>query len=71
VTATDRDEGPNAEVKYSFFKIPERFDKIFKMDPESGEVVITENLNFEENEFYELVVQARDAGGLSSHSKVL
>ncbi|XP_027562983.1 protocadherin gamma-A6-like [Neopelma chrysocephalum] len=70
VTATDRDEGPNAEVKYSFFKIPEKFDKTFKLDPESGEIEITEKLNFEEDEFYELVVQARDAGGLSSHSKV-
>ncbi|XP_068062410.1 protocadherin gamma-A3-like [Anomalospiza imberbis] len=71
VTASDRDEGPNAEVKYSFFKIPEKFDKTFKMDPESGEIIIMENLNFEEHEFYELVVQARDAGGLTSHSKVL
>ncbi|NXB63669.1 PCDG7 protein, partial [Struthidea cinerea] len=70
VTATDRDEGPNAEVKYSFFKIPEKFDKTFKMDPESGEIEIIEKLNFEEHEFYELMVQARDAGGLSSHSKV-
>ncbi|XP_068273233.1 protocadherin gamma-A3-like [Nyctibius grandis] len=71
VTATDRDEGPNAEVKYSFFKIPEKFDKIFKLNPESGEIEITEKLNFEEQEFYELDVQARDAGGLSSHSKVV
>ncbi|XP_072791535.1 protocadherin gamma-A10-like [Taeniopygia guttata] len=71
VTASDRDEGPNAEVKYSFFQIPEKFDKTFKMDPESGEIVIIQNLNFEEQEFYELVVQARDAGGLSSHSKVV
>ncbi|NXC03566.1 PCDG7 protein, partial [Orthonyx spaldingii] len=71
VTATDRDEGPNAEVKYSFFKIPEKFDKTFKMDPESGEIEIIEKLNFEEHEFYELMVQARDAGGLSSHSKVV
>ncbi|NWI77981.1 PCDG7 protein, partial [Dryoscopus gambensis] len=70
VTATDRDEGPNAEVKYSFFKIPEKFDKTFKMDPESGEIEIIEKLNFEEHQFYELTVQARDAGGLSSHSKV-
>ncbi|NXC23608.1 PCDGA protein, partial [Campylorhamphus procurvoides] len=71
VTATDRDEGPNAEVKYSFFNIPDSFDKTFKLDPESGEIEITEKLNFDEHEFYELVVQARDAGGLSSHSKVL
>ncbi|NWQ93618.1 PCDG7 protein, partial [Burhinus bistriatus] len=71
VTATDRDEGPNAEVKYSFFQIPEEFGKIFKLDPESGEIEITEKLNFEEQEFYELHVQARDGGGLLSHSKVL
>ncbi|NXK96056.1 PCDG7 protein, partial [Formicarius rufipectus] len=71
VTATDRDEGPNAEVKYSFFKIPEKFNKTFKLDPESGDIEITDKLNFEEHEFYELIVQARDAGGLSSHSKVL
>ncbi|NXN60594.1 PCDGA protein, partial [Rynchops niger] len=70
VSATDRDEGPNAEVKYSFFKIPEKFDKTFKLDPESGEIEITQKLNFEEQEFYELDVQARDTGGLSSHSKV-
>ncbi|NXW38876.1 PCDG7 protein, partial [Phaetusa simplex] len=71
MSATDRDEGPNAEVKYSFFKIPEKFDKTFKLDPESGEIEITQKLNFEEQEFYELDVQARDTGGLSSHSKVL
>ncbi|NXV53448.1 PCDG7 protein, partial [Uria aalge] len=71
VSATDRDEGPNAEVRYSFFKIPEKFDKTFKLDPESGEIEITQKLNFEEQEFYELDVQARDTGGLSSHSKVL
>ncbi|NXV38622.1 PCDG7 protein, partial [Rissa tridactyla] len=71
VSATDRDEGPNAEVKYSFFKITEKFDKTFKLDPESGEIEITQKLNFEEQEFYELDVQARDTGGLSSHSKVL
>ncbi|NXU38376.1 PCDG7 protein, partial [Drymodes brunneopygia] len=70
VTATDRDEGANVEVKYSFLKIPEKFDKTFKIDPESGEIEIIEKLNFEEHEFYELMVQARDAGGLSSHSKV-
>ncbi|NXX21155.1 PCDGA protein, partial [Podargus strigoides] len=71
VTATDRDEGPNAEVKYSFFKIQEKFDKTFTLDPESGEIQIKEKLNFEEQEFYELDVQARDVGGLSSHCKVL
>ncbi|XP_009644251.2 protocadherin gamma-B2-like, partial [Egretta garzetta] len=71
VRATDRDEGPNAEVRYSFFKIPEKFAKTFKLDPESGEIEITEKLNFEEQELYELDVQARDAGGLLSHSKVL
>ncbi|XP_074012171.1 protocadherin gamma-A3-like [Numenius arquata] len=71
VTATDRDEGSNAKVKYSFFKISDKFYKTFKIDPESGEIEITQNLNFKEQEFYELDLQARDTGGLFSHSKVL
>ncbi|XP_067161142.1 protocadherin gamma-A3-like [Apteryx mantelli] len=71
VTATDRDEGQNAEVRYSFHKVPEKFERTFHLDPDSGEITVTERLDFEGKAFYELDVQARDAGGLSSHSKVL
>nr|XP_009683055.1 PREDICTED: protocadherin gamma-A10-like [Struthio camelus australis] len=71
VTATDRDEGPNAQVRYSFHKVPEKVDRTFQLDPESGEITVTERLDFERRAFYELDVQARDGGGLSSHSKVL
>ncbi|XP_050818232.1 protocadherin gamma-A10-like [Gopherus flavomarginatus] len=71
VTASDRDEGINAQIKYSFLKISERFDKKFKLDSETGDIQVTAKLDFEELAFYELDIQARDEGGLSAHSKVL
>ncbi|XP_065265080.1 protocadherin gamma-A10-like [Emys orbicularis] len=71
VTASDRDEGINAQIKYSFIKISERFDKKFKLDSETGAIQVTANLDFEELAFYELDIQARDEGGLSAHCKVL
>uniref|UniRef100_A0A8C4YH85 Cadherin domain-containing protein n=1 Tax=Gopherus evgoodei TaxID=1825980 RepID=A0A8C4YH85_9SAUR len=71
VTASDRDEGINAQIKYSFLKISERFDKKFKLDSETGDIQVTAKLDFEEFAFYELDIQARDEGGLSAHSKVL
>ncbi|XP_067423451.1 protocadherin gamma-A10-like [Emydura macquarii macquarii] len=71
VTASDRDEGINAQIKYSFLKISERFDKKFRLDPETGDIQVTAKLDFEELAFYELDIQARDEGGLSAHCKVL
>ncbi|XP_065411866.1 protocadherin gamma-A10-like isoform X22 [Chrysemys picta bellii] len=71
VTASDRDEGINAQIKYSFLKISERFDKKFKLDSETGDIQVTAKLDFEELAFYELDIQARDEGGLSAHCKVL
>ncbi|XP_073212225.1 protocadherin gamma-A10-like isoform X12 [Lepidochelys kempii] len=71
VTASDRDEGINAQIKYSFLKISERFDKKFKLDPETGDIQVTAKLDFEELVFYEFDIQARDEGGLSAYCKVL
>ncbi|CAM2099352.1 unnamed protein product [Caretta caretta] len=71
VTASDRDEGINAQIKYSFLKISERVDKKFKLDPETGDIQVTAKLDFEELVFYEFDIQARDEGGLSAYCKVL
>ncbi|XP_044883710.1 protocadherin gamma-A10-like isoform X6 [Mauremys mutica] len=71
VTASDRDEGIHAQIKYSFLKISERFDKKFKLDSETGDIQVTAKLDFEELAFYELDIQARDEGRLSAHCKVL
>ncbi|KAM7007868.1 LOW QUALITY PROTEIN: uncharacterized protein RBU47_008453 [Passerculus sandwichensis] len=69
-TATDADEGLNGHVKYSLKKITERALKIFHLDSESGAITLLQSLDFEEGDYYELEVQARDGGGLFDTTKV-
>ncbi|XP_054998227.1 protocadherin gamma-A10 isoform X20 [Sorex araneus] len=70
VTASDRDEGPNGEVTYSFRKIPDAQLK-FQLDKITGEMKLSENLDYEETGFYELEVQAEDGGAYLATAKVL
>ncbi|XP_027133869.1 protocadherin alpha-2 isoform X4 [Larimichthys crocea] len=74
VTATDLDEGINGEVVYSFI---ERGDfnpeSVFSINPDTGEITVTGNVDYEENTAYDIRVQARDKGtpSRSVHGKVL
>ncbi|NXE16739.1 PCDGA protein, partial [Lophotis ruficrista] len=70
VTATDADEGLNADVKYSFHKISDQASELFNLDSETGEISLKDNLDFEEISSYELEVQAHDGGELSDTAKV-
>ncbi|KAM8732222.1 protocadherin alpha-8-like isoform 15-T15 [Acanthopagrus schlegelii] len=74
LNATDLDEGSNSEIRYSLMKrgnvnSAEKFTVI----PESGEIVVKANLDYEESNAYELRVQATDQGASprSGYSKVL
>ncbi|XP_014118422.1 PREDICTED: protocadherin gamma-A10-like, partial [Pseudopodoces humilis] len=70
VTATDADEGMNGQVKYSFKKITEIASKIFTLDSQTGAIILLQSLDYEEDDCYELEVQARDGGGLFDTAKV-
>ncbi|NXV68371.1 PCDG7 protein, partial [Molothrus ater] len=70
VPATDRDEGVNGQVKYSFKKITEKASKIFYLHSETGEITLLRSLDFEEGNSYELEVQAQDGVGLFDTAKV-
>ncbi|NWY34330.1 PCDG6 protein, partial [Pheucticus melanocephalus] len=70
VTATDDDEGLYGHAKYSLKKITERASKIFHLHSETGAISLLQSLDFEEGDFYELEVQARDGGGLFDTAKV-
>ncbi|NXA96218.1 PCDG1 protein, partial [Melanocharis versteri] len=70
VTATDADEGLNGQVKYSFNKISDRGSELFYVDPETGEITVKDDLDFEEISSHELEVQAHDGGELSDTAKV-
>ncbi|XP_004686602.2 PREDICTED: protocadherin gamma-A10 [Condylura cristata] len=71
VRATDRDEGANGEVTYSFRKIPDIQLLKFQLNKNTGEIKLLEDLDYEETGFYELEVQAEDGGAYLATTKVL
>ncbi|CAM2099344.1 unnamed protein product [Caretta caretta] len=71
VEACDLDQGPNAEITYSFGQVPERVLKLFQLNQFTGEITVLGIIDFEDAEMYEVEVQATDGGGFSSRCKVL
>ncbi|XP_067112861.1 protocadherin alpha-2-like [Osmerus mordax] len=74
VSATDKDEGMNGEIIYSFVGHgnAKGYD-IFSIDPHSGEISVIGELDYEVNVGIELRVQAADQGQYpkTTHCKVL
>ncbi|NXX40547.1 PCDGA protein, partial [Tricholaema leucomelas] len=71
VTATDRDEGINGHVKYSFHKISDKESELFHLDDDTGEISLKKEIDFEEISMHELEIQAHDGGELSDTTKVV
>ncbi|MEE6478686.1 hypothetical protein FKM82_011952, partial [Ascaphus truei] len=75
VKASDKDEGSNAQITYSFSNIPEDALNVFSIDPNNGKIITKANVDFERTKSYEMFVQAQDGGGLgrslASHAKVV
>uniref|UniRef100_A0A8C8RHZ6 Cadherin domain-containing protein n=1 Tax=Pelusios castaneus TaxID=367368 RepID=A0A8C8RHZ6_9SAUR len=70
VRATDKDEGSNAQITYSFSNIKDNARKQFHLDPVNGQITNTGILDFEETNIYTMRVEARDGGGQTAHCKV-
>ncbi|XP_035142177.1 protocadherin alpha-11 isoform X10 [Callithrix jacchus] len=62
LNATDRDEGVNGEVTYSLMSIKPNGRPLFTLDQNNGEVRVNGTLDYEENKFYKIEVQATDKG---------
>ncbi|XP_040200825.1 protocadherin gamma-C5-like isoform X4 [Rana temporaria] len=63
LNATDQDEAINGEIQYYFgghTSVSAR--KLFDLKQQSGEIFITDHLDFEELNFYELSIKAVDKG---------
>ncbi|NXG45783.1 PCDGA protein, partial [Psilopogon haemacephalus] len=71
VTATDRDEGINGHVKYSFHKISDKASELFHLDDDTGEISLKKEVDFEEISIHEIEIQAHDGGELSDTAKVV
>ncbi|XP_076875452.1 protocadherin alpha-8-like isoform X5 [Brachyhypopomus gauderio] len=74
VSASDVDEGINSDIVYSFMGHgkSKKID-LFAIIPETGDIVVNGQIDYEENSAFELRVQARDKGSppQSTHCKVL
>uniref|UniRef100_A0AAQ4RL66 Cadherin domain-containing protein n=1 Tax=Gasterosteus aculeatus aculeatus TaxID=481459 RepID=A0AAQ4RL66_GASAC len=74
LSATDLDDGVNGQIVYSFTE-KRRFnpDDVFSLNESTGEIKVKGNIDYEENQAYEIRVQARDKGTppRSAHSKIL
>ncbi|XP_055574798.1 protocadherin alpha-2-like [Falco cherrug] len=73
LTATDKDEGINGEIYYSFIDaISSRIQDIFIIDGKEGVIRTARALDFEDVQSYDLEIEARDKGTppLSGHCSV-
>uniref|UniRef100_A0A3B3B9Y3 Cadherin domain-containing protein n=1 Tax=Oryzias melastigma TaxID=30732 RepID=A0A3B3B9Y3_ORYME len=71
VSATDADEGVNADVTYDFGHMTEDDVNVFSINPKTGEVKIIGVIDFEVKNIFELRIEAKDGLGLTSYAKVL
>ncbi|XP_012583211.1 PREDICTED: protocadherin alpha-9-like [Condylura cristata] len=74
LNASDLDEGANGEIIYSFSNdISPNVKSRFYVDPNTGEIVVNGNIDFEESKSYEILVEGIDKGQLplSGHCTVV
>ncbi|XP_006891270.1 PREDICTED: uncharacterized protein LOC102857958 [Elephantulus edwardii] len=70
VTATDLDEGLNAEITYSFHNMDEQVVHFFNLDERTGEITTRDYLDFEIANTYTLSIEAKDPGDLAAHCRI-
>ncbi|NXY78714.1 PCDG7 protein, partial [Glareola pratincola] len=71
VNATDADDGTNSEITYSFRESTGKASSIFYIDSKTGELRIQRELDYEDDDSYELEIEAQDGAGLSTRGKIL
>lgn len=71
VNATDPDEGSFGEVTYSFRHASDKPSQLFAINPKTGEIRVQGEVDFETAKGYDIDIQAKDSGSLTSHCKVL
>ncbi|XP_058671560.1 protocadherin alpha-13-like [Ammospiza caudacuta] len=74
VNATDADEGLNSEVIYTVTNfIPPSGRDVISVNPNTGEILLTAALDFEDVSVFDFRIEAKDKGtpALSGHCKVM
>nr|XP_014335056.1 PREDICTED: protocadherin gamma-B2 [Bos mutus] len=70
VTATDQDEGVNAEITYFFHNVDEQVKQFFNLNQRTGEITSNDDFDFEIANSYTLRIEAKDPGDLAAHCSV-
>ncbi|KAK5602880.1 hypothetical protein CRENBAI_021533 [Crenichthys baileyi] len=68
VSATDADKGANAQITYS---ISAQDHALFNIDKRSGEVTLNGKTDYEKAKNYQVIIRARDDGGLTGSCKLI
>ncbi|XP_066573597.1 protocadherin gamma-A4-like [Amia ocellicauda] len=71
VSALDADKGANGQVTYYVSHLNDALSNVFKLDPVSGELTIVGEIDYENDQNYQLNIQAKDHGGLADSSKII
>ncbi|XP_013367618.1 PREDICTED: protocadherin gamma-A2 [Chinchilla lanigera] len=71
VTATDADEGYNAQVAYFREKPFGETSEVFELQSASGDITIIKTLDYEDAKFHEIDIEAQDGPGLLTRTKVV
>nr|XP_012996334.1 protocadherin gamma-B2 isoform X15 [Cavia porcellus] len=71
VTATDEDEGINAEITYSFKSLRDGIGEKFILDHKNGEIKSKDLIDFEISRSYTMSIEAKDGGGMATECKVV
>ncbi|XP_069388126.1 protocadherin alpha-8-like [Paralichthys olivaceus] len=74
LNATDLDVGQNGQISYSFIEMDqEKQTDLFSIDEKTGTVTNKKNIDYEENNAFEIRVQASDGASspMTSHAKLL
>jgi hypothetical protein len=71
VTATDQDEGINAEITYSFKSLGDDIGNKFMLDHQNGEIKSKGPIDFESRSSYTMSMEAKDGGGMTTECKII
>ncbi|XP_049441490.1 protocadherin gamma-A5-like isoform X8 [Epinephelus fuscoguttatus] len=71
VSAADADQGYNGNVTYYFTHLEEDSSCPFEINPNTGEVKLTGDIDYEVSPNYEINLQAKDPWGVAGASKLI
>ncbi|XP_061899827.1 protocadherin beta-16-like [Entelurus aequoreus] len=71
VSASDKDSGSNGKISYLISQNTLRLSEVFQINSDTGEVILTGDIDYERAKVLEIDIEAVDNGGLSDSSKIM